>query len=659
MNKLEINVGQVFLTHPHDENFTSVYEEAFSKQGAPIHLFAVIEIGRGNTAHTENRREEYEKLSRAIVGTLKRSFIGASAVDDDTFEKALAAVNAALARLATKEQVAILPRLNVVIGAVFGNMLTLSAAGSGLVYLKRQNELTCLSEGLAVSKLLPTKFFSNFSGGKLAASDRVLLANREVLNFLSIERLKEFLSADTLEEACSEIIEPLTDINDTGFGAYVFEVTSGEKTSITKKSALWPAMLQLPKKSKYASGFQSIMAIASQMAVSAASFIWQALSSLAALAVRRNGRVRSKKYLITAVAFVFLIFLGNLGYAAWKKGNQVSSATQTEIETSLDQKISEAEGALIYNNHNRSLVLVPEIENLLGQLDEDAEKRADFEKRFQELKNKVNKEQRIDNPTVLTTFETVPTDLIRSPNGFLGFNKNTGRLVFYDFRSGAAQSLLQNQNTGSLSFGLYLGPAYGYVFLDKDGKWQKLDQDSQALTVFASAAAESPAPGDLGRAKAATVLGIDTNARLYVLDGKNQQIWRLNVDTNSIGAPQAWLKTSADFTDSLDLAVDGSIYILYSDGLVKYANGSKQSFAMPPVQPPMQNLTGVFATADTAGIYLLDPEHERVVVLNKDGSLAKQIITPKFRDLQDIYVDETAGLLYALSGSELLQINLK
>ena len=37
-------VGQVHLTHPKDTNFTSLYEESFSKHGQNIQLFGVLEI---------------------------------------------------------------------------------------------------------------------------------------------------------------------------------------------------------------------------------------------------------------------------------------------------------------------------------------------------------------------------------------------------------------------------------------------------------------------------------------------------------------------------------------------------------------------------------------------------------------------------------------
>lgn len=655
--KLEINVGQIFLTHPRDENFTSVYEESFSKQGGAIYLFAVIEIAGLRAAGLPSGKDQYQKLARTIVGALKRTYIAAPLADEDTFEKALSNVNSVLARTTAKEQISVLPRLNVAMGAVSGGMLSLSTTGNAIVYLMRGSESTLLSEGLASEKLKPTKLFCNYSSGRLAARDRVIMANRELLNFLSVERLNELLAAVTLEDVCEDIIESLTGVQDTGFAAYVFEVSSGDKKA-SAAGRLFPSLRQTQNYPSPAGSWQKFLGASGAAAAAILRFLGESLGSLVKFVINFF-RVRPKKYLFAAIFFVLVLLLGNLAYTSWRKNHQSAEQTLTGIADSIDQKLAEAESALIYNNQNRSLALVPEIAALLLELSADADRRADFETRLVTLKNQVNRELRIENPTVLTAFESVPTDLIRSPNGFLAFNNNSGRLAFYDFRTGAVRKILQNQNTGNLGSGLYLGPANGYVFLDKDGHFLKLGLDSETLTPLESAAAENLTPSDLGRGRGLAILGVDANARLYILDAKNQQIWKLNVNETAIAAPETWLKTAADFTDSLTLAVDSSIYVLYPRGVEKYAGGTRQNFQIAAVNPPPQNLAGMFTLPETSSIYLLDPANERVIILNKQGQLEKQITSPKFRDLTDIYVDEKSGLLYALAGSELLQINYK
>ena len=666
--KYEINVGQIFLTHPRDDNFTSVYEETILKQKEPAHLFAIIEIGDVGVIDAK-ARDEYQKLARIIVSTLKRAYLNAVEANEDTFERALGAINAALSRQASKDQVAALPRLGSVIGVVAGNTLNFSVTGNALVYLKRREDFTFLSEGLAAETLKPTKLFANYSSGRIAAWDRIMFSNRAPLNFLSLERLQEFLSAETLEDVCAEVIESLSDIKNSGFAAYIFEVASQDKSAPAQKSRILPSLLQLPKQPLARSDWQKYLAAAWDAIMIVGAHLWRgavslftfALNLISGHALASHGRrARSKKLIISATAVLLVIFLGTLAFSSWRKNRAASEQTAQETTNNLEQRIAEAESALLYNNQNGALALVPEIETLIADLPENAEGRAGFIERLVDLKNQVNKELRVDNPTVLAAFESVPTTLIHSPNGFLAFNKNTGRLAFYDFRTAEARKIFQNQNTGNLAFGEYLGPAQGYVFLDKNGKWLRMNLESETLgEISATAAAAVPTPSDLGHSRAIALLGTDASARLYLLDQKNNQIWRLDVNEDSIVAPAAWLKTSANLAEAIGLGADSAIYTLFSDGLQKYTSGTRQNFSLPPIQPALQNLSGMFVSADTTYIYLLDPDNSRVVVLTKQGQLERQIISPKFRDLSDIYVDEAAGLMYAIAGSELLQINLK
>ena len=147
--------------------------------------------------------------------------------------------------------------------------------------------------------------------------------------------------------------------------------------------------------------------------------------------------------------------------------------------------------------------------------------------------------------------------------------------------------------------------------------------------------------------------------RVYLLDANQNQIWRLSASDQQTGNPDKWLKTAAALTDARDMAIDGSIYVLYADRLDKFFNGQKTDFKLGITTPALKNSTRVFTGAAYQSIYILDPDNSRVLIFDKTGKLQKQIKSDKFRDLSDIYVDETTGIMHLLAGSELLQINYK
>ena len=106
------------------------------------------------------------------------------------------------------------------------------------------------------------------------------------------------------------------------------------------------------------------------------------------------------------------------------------------------------------------------------------------------------------------------------------------------------------------------------------------------------------------------------------------------------------------------MGVDGNIYVLFPDSADRYFNGTKENFSLSLVSPKLENATKMFVSAETTNIYILDPEHNRILVFDKNGKLLNQLISDKFRELSDISVDEAAGIIYAAAGAELLQVKL-
>ncbi len=117
------------------------------------------------------------------------------------------------------------------------------------------------------------------------------------------------------------------------------------------------------------------------------------------------------------------------------------------------------------------------------------------------------------------------------------------------------------------------------------------------------------------------------NNTLYILDPTKRQIHKVKVFETSLGAEQAWIEEPyGQITRAVDLAVDGDIYILTPESLVKYTRGkqSSLSFDKESIDPPLEPLQKI--TTDTSGdyLYLTESQGTRIIVLTKDGKLAAQ-----------------------------------
>lgn len=664
--KPKINIGQIFLTHPKDENFTSLYEEAFSKQGEPIELFAVLEIDGLAGGLNKQRKAEYNQLTQILVTAFKRTYVSALTIDQGTFEKALTAVNAALSRLMSKTKVSWYGKLSVGIAAIHQNHLALSTTGAALVYLVRKDELNLLSEDLVEPAARAVKIFSNYSSGRLLDGDRVILSTNKLVNYLALERIREFLDEDTLEETCHETITALQDIKNVGFATFVVEFRSGGTPEAAKKNPL-AAVLE-----KRVATYQTEKQRTGNAANIIGRYAWSFLKLLWEILAGGLGAVyglvvaffrrRPKKYLFYAIALVLLILAVNIGYAAWKK---VSNKNQTAVTSTLDQieqKINDANAALIYNDQNKAVQLLSEAKQMLAtaKAGKSSQQIQTLRDKLNTVKAKINKEVKIDNPAVLNQFPNIPTRLLRSPNGFLGFNPNSSRLAFYDFRSGETKTVLPDKNTTALTLGAFMtAGAPGYIFLDRDNKLQKLNVTDN--TLIPSDPATVIVDSAQARIKSLAAYGDGDLTKLYLLDTHQNQIWKSKFAKTAFAAAEAWLKSpSASFADARDLAVDGNVYVLFADHVDKYFNGQKQTFVLSPVTPSVKNAAKLFTTTAAKYLYLLDPENQRVLLYNKTGKLEKQIVSTKFRDMTDLVAEEQTNktTLYVLSGQELLKIEL-
>ncbi len=663
--KLKTRVGQIFLTHAKDENYTSLYEEAFSKHGQNVELFAVLEISDSAGVSPKLRKTEYEHLTQTLVGAFKKTYVSAPALDQATFEKALATINASLSRLASRGKVGWYGKLNAAVGAVFQNQLFISTTGSALVYLSRKGELTLLSDGLSEAVSRPVKIFSNYSSGRVWTADRVIFSTNQLVNYLSLDRIREFLNEDTLEEICQGIITALNEIKTVGFATFVCEIGTGQEPedSLGERPLGGLTLEKLAGRASAptaGSGAGVVRQTGHYLWVSG-KFLWELLSSLLGAIfglVLTFFRKRPKKYLFLALGLVVILLLLNVGVAAFRKFSQNRQTQQASAVTEMAAKLDDAEAALIYNDEDRVVTLVQEAEKLLATVQKRStpEEYQPLEKRLLELQKKVKKELRVESPTILTQFPNIPTDLFYSPNGAVGFNRNSQSLAFYDFRSGETKSLLTNQNTSNLLLGEFVGGDHQYVFLDKGGKLSSLKLPQTELAPYET---ESPLL-DLGPAKiqALAVLGEGATARLYLLDTRQNQIWRLRMTETGVETAEAWLKAEVpSVQEASDLTVDGSIYLQYPERVEEYFNGQRQTFALNLIEPPLKKATRIFTQADYQFLYVLEPENSRILLYSKDGKLNLQILSPKFRDLSDIYVDEGGKIIYALAGAELLQIN--
>uniref|UniRef100_A0A7C4TPD0 Uncharacterized protein n=1 Tax=candidate division WWE3 bacterium TaxID=2053526 RepID=A0A7C4TPD0_UNCKA len=118
--------------------------------------------------------------------------------------------------------------------------------------------------------------------------------------------------------------------------------------------------------------------------------------------------------------------------------------------------------------------------------------------------------------------------------------------------------------------------------------------------------------------------------------------------------------TSEDFSGANSIAIDGNIYILKPDGLVKYLSGQKTDFSLDSLDKKLSGAVKVVKDVDFTNVYVADARNKRILVLDEKGGLVKQILSNNddFDDIKSISLSRDEKILYILSGSKVFEVAL-
>lgn len=147
------------------------------------------------------------------------------------------------------------------------------------------------------------------------------------------------------------------------------------------------------------------------------------------------------------------------------------------------------------------------------------------------------------------------------------------------------------------------------------------------------------------------------SGNFYVLDPK--ELIKFVPAGDDYAASTYFKGDAPDLTKAVSLAIDSSIYILFSDGSIeKYTKGTKDSFTISGLSKSLSSPTNIYTSGDIENVYVLDSGNTRIVKLDKSGTFVAEFTSPTFKNARALTISNDEKTAYVLSGNKIYKISL-
>lgn len=348
----------------------------------------------------------------------------------------------------------------------------------------------------------------------------------------------------------------------------------------------------------------------------------QRLSALLHVFSSFSKNLNHPRRVFLSIAIVLLLVLASSIVFALQKqqeGKQRTLFSQTMQQAK--QKYEEGQGILALNKQ-AARERFKEARELLvktrKQLPKEAKEQGELAKLLQQVEEAVSfssgvslvdaREVDPKESVLLSHVQTSPTHQLFTHNETSLFAANQKEVISVDKKSGKRASIIHN-----------------------DGQWS----DAVGLGVFGT--------------------------NVYVLDRTENKILKFVEQKNGYSSANYLASgVKADFARAVGMAVDTSVWVLYSDGTVeKFTRGKPDTLTISGLEQSLKNPTRIFTNTDTDNLYILDRGNSRVVAFAKNGAYQKQYQAKVLGTAAEFDVSEKSATLFVLSEGKVFKLALK
>lgn len=377
----------------------------------------------------------------------------------------------------------------------------------------------------------------------------------------------------------------------------------------------------------------------------------------------KNLSKKNKILLITTTACLILLIFSLSLTRTKNKINEQKEITNNLIKN-IEQKQNQIDANLLYSNEEGAKTILEEIEKLLTQVPNETEEEIENYKKIVDKNNqqieKIQHVVKIEDKKELANFvnlnsraKTENIILQSETNKIYSGDKTQGTIYTLDLKDNLITAIVDlNKNIESLK----------YPITDKNKNIYYLSgastaPDSFIIKINPETEEISNLTINLPTSENNIIAATEFNNKLYLLDNKNSQIYRYDNGVNGFTNLYKWVLEKADFSDAVDISIDGYIYILKKDGsILKYLKGEKQEFKLESISPEFKKASKIIVSPEFEYIYILEPIEKRLAVFNKIGKFLMQYKADDLENLNDFAIDEKNKKIYLLNNTSVYEI---
>lgn len=366
----------------------------------------------------------------------------------------------------------------------------------------------------------------------------------------------------------------------------------------------------------------------------------------------RSSGGQRRKIVLALLALLVLTFLLSVGFGVYRQGRSKEKQEFAQALESAISRIDEAQAVLALNRV-RSQELLSEAEESLNRarsLGFQKSKIKELEEKISQIRGQALHVVQVGNPQVFFDLSLIQKEakggaLVASDQSLFIIDEGRGALYKVGFSKNSSEYPVEFAKGSFLS----AGGGFAYLARFEDGVFEVNLGNSQKKKAI-----------DKDQNWGSLVDASTFGGNIYLLDPQKSQIWKYVGGTSGFSTGKSYFKDQPpDLSQAISFSIDGSVWILTSDGKVLKADEGRGNIIDVNGLDNQFSTSSIIETNENAKfVYVLDKGAGRIVRFSKEGIYDGQYKGEFLKDAKDLAVDEGLGNIYVLLGSKIFVIKL-